>query len=416
MVTLKEKEAVDYLQRARSCLHPEKDNFTNLPLLAKMLDIETTFISRAHSKDSKLALVSIDATGFPELPSWVVDIKKLLKEYDHIKTNRARSMSYFLQQVVDISTEGIRGEGGKLVRSLAGDTQVIKSLSKLTYEEREMFKDFDDPNEENSRFYTKKDNPGILFFFFSYVHDIWRPYRNDQYEDHVPNPIGLKFIDSKNSHRMPFIVFSSFNSDQDPTGLRILTPKSALRHRSEILGYREGEGVKFGPVRLPIEPIVDVMKVKTESRFSIFSNSDKPTYQYAETKLQELHPALLRTYLNLDLMSIPSANVDTLILVLPRIDEALKEAISFSERFLDVEVIPQHEAEAFKENLASKFSIIWQKLSDDRLKGPLQLAVAEALKPLRDRAEEIVKPPRRVAIQAPRKLLGLPLPRWGRDD
>lgn len=80
MINLHEQEALDYLKRARSTIHP-LDQFGNLPILSKMLELEETFIRRMmESGNRPLATITIDETGFPELPSWRVDMAHMLQE------------------------------------------------------------------------------------------------------------------------------------------------------------------------------------------------------------------------------------------------------------------------------------------------------------------------------------------------
>src|SRR5687768_2207340 len=99
MVNLRENEAIEYLQRARSVFHPMLDPYSNLPLVASMLEIEAAYIENLASNPElkPLAGITVDNTGFPELNSWIVDIQRVLRVYRKETATRAKSLLPLLE-------------------------------------------------------------------------------------------------------------------------------------------------------------------------------------------------------------------------------------------------------------------------------------------------------------------------------
>ncbi len=394
MTNLKEQEAVDYLNRARSCLHPEEDTFSNLPLIAAMLDIQIAFLQHTQNLGlNELSTVSIDATGFPQLDFWQGNIKNALNAFEGIRAVRGKFLGNFLQQVINGSASGISSEGKELVKNLGKDSILTRVLQRLTDHQISLL--------TNPPVYLCKKIPGLLCT----TEGDRVPYTQDQNKYQfieVPPVAGLKYVDSLLPNRTPFITYAflhDYYQYNRSSVVKLMTPTlsiistSYVQKTDQIIELRR-------PSALPVY----------QKRIDISRNYEKYTKHQKDNAifyegLQRLHPAVFRAFCAFESARFSDDSRDAFIKALPELNLMIKNTLEYSGQVLQGAYMSQTDAENFSRTLSSKTARLFASLPDDYCRRLYQIALGEALKDVINKSEKLAQP----ALQAP-KMRMLPVP------
>lgn len=372
MINLEKQQAIDYLERARSTIHPE-DRFANLPLLSKMLEIEGIFLQRLINRGTpELAVITLDSTGFPELDSWKVDLAKVMGEYEQIKAKRAKSLLPLLQQLGNASPDNVLKAGQEIMTLLKDDRPLVQSLGTVRTEKDVLYRDaLRSVGNGSLPFHLRSSFPGLLFTNFEkdiIIND--KPFFDSQ-THHQPGFIslssgdgefGFKYLDS---HTLTFLALIH----QDETAyVRILKPNSSLISRSRI-----------GSPRL-----------EDDRRMVSTLHLNNPTQLFTyETQLKVTNEKILESLLTANLTGLPQDRVDEYLSALIEINKLIGKIGIFSDNALSGNDISPEEGEKNIQGFAKAIDKIFASINDDYLRRQVQLAIAKALQPVSEQAKSV---------------------------
>lgn len=222
MRILRETEAVEYLERLNNVVKNAALPEQPFKYFEAVLGIELSYFRRLLRDDSKrdLAQLAISASGFPELPSLMVDIKKAYEELDSIEFNIGRSVYPLLDSLNITGNLSAYDEGvDKVLSDFGKDQEHINLLKEVKEDSRKLHiteqipgfiekKDYGRADPWISSIFTKSDNPGLLYF-----------HTEGKIQKEWERPLGwsyisgyLKYIDLKSR---PFIVQATRNEFYD---------------------------------------------------------------------------------------------------------------------------------------------------------------------------------------------------------
>ncbi len=386
MVTLKEQEAVDYLNRAQSCINPE-DNFSNLQLVKTMLRIESAFIQRLSDKDPEMARVDIGTSGFPQFESWSVDIQNAFKQYDQIKSDRAKLLAAPFKQFLNVNPRGIIEECAKAVEKLADNSLFTGVFEGITEAQRNYL-----GREDTPLLQIDPKHPGLLF-----VRHQESPFQLEDFDpgapvivqniygiiskrikliSQIPQKAGLKYFDAAEK---PFMVYSI------PEGIiRVLISGSPMLVRSGKVFKEAVEQDEHGHNK--------ICRIRHDGERSytdyIFYQVECPNINLLpnepiglEKKFAGINPDILNAVLNIETAGFQRPAVDRLINLLPDFDSLARDSFDFFRNSINGTIrndVLLAQGQSYGKRIGEFFSSI----DDDNLSIPLQLAFGQVLQPL----------------------------------
>lgn len=423
METLKDKSAIDYLSRARMCLHPEEDTFGNISLLANMIDLERAFLSRLVAKGHIGLPLPIAPYGLPELSAWRTDIVKAFDEVEVISVNRANALDPFLQQLADASVAGVDKKFDDLQETLKADYILLKALEDFSFDQVEFLTK---PWESSYPFHTDKYFPGLLLCRSERSPFIERRGIRRRFNGRSFMP-GFKYVDSNeyeeydpnSNQRVPFFMMVPISAERETLGFRFLTPAAPLISRSRFVNekrsfaLRENDrpleaSVEYYDLAVAEDPKI-INKVLTEKKQLESQNmlrgrasargqrqmtseepvlemdphwegsSDKATVSRLEDGLQGLHPAIFRAMHETEYVGKSDSVLDAYFDSLSKLNTLADRANQFSQDVLEAKPISADESLQIKAEIANDMQSIYNSVLDNELRRTLQLAMAEAL-------------------------------------
>lgn len=373
MINLKEQEAIDYLGRIKSTIPPEYQ-FSNLPLLSKLIELETLFLQRNLDRgNAQLAVITIDATGFPELPSWKVDLRSLSQEFESIKSNRAQGLLPFLAQLKNGSPSHALEAGSRFTKQLETDRPLVQAFEDIGLGWIQTYL-----KDNNLPFHKKETLPGLLFgrLFGSGDHNntgqiLERQDGKTIY--HIGEQIAFKFIDgntlTNQSERRPTFIYVETSTDNRILYLGALPPKDGLIRRLK------GKGAAFITGELE--------SINLNSSYQILKVNNR------ELSFTEAEQPILRALVNFSSNGLSDQEINQFIQSL----YSLNRLVKFSRQFVNQALNGNDIAPLSSENSIARISkgvgSIFNSIKNDELRRSAQLAWAECLEPTVKQAQEI---------------------------
>lgn len=388
MTMLEGENAINYLQRARSCIDPETDQFSNLPCLAAMLDLEIHYLKGLlNNGQENLAVVAIDASGFPELDSWRADLRVVIQEYEQVKVKRAKVLLPFLDQLKNASIAGIAKTGSTLTKQFSDDLEFVACLGSLSIRQLDYLK-----SSRNQPIAIRKGEMGHLLAatenespfqaYYSSVGKmgIWgEKYRYIE----VNHTAGLKFIDSETEDRPPFILY--LPNISEATKPRVLVPGVPLYTRCAMLIRPENVYDLTG---------IDSYRLEIKMPWLGFYTDveDWKSYTPIEILLAQIDVHVLNILLTYDICALGENERAILLAAIPRFDDFIKNVSKFTNLGLGCKPITTNDSEAQVASIQTNLQEIMDSLPTDELRQAFQLGLGEAVNPLEQQSRELVKP------------------------
>lgn len=386
MEVLRDRAAVEYLARARSCLRPEVDTFGGIPLLFAMVSLEEAFLTRLVAKGHQGLPLPLDSHGLPELSAWRIDVIKAFEESSVIRANRAQALDPLLQQVVDASLPGVERRFEELQVALESDRVLLEALGKFSPDRVEFLTQPWISSKTTFPFYTDQRFPGVLLSRsdrspFSERLGTRRRFNGLSFK------LGLKYVDmgEPEGTRTPFFMAVVFSPAMEVLGFRLITPRSPLLERSQLVEKRvmvSDQGfinIKYYDVAIPQTP-----QKKADEDGSL----DETTIARVEGGFSKLHPAIIRAFYQTDYTGKPAEVVDNFFASLVALNALIDRILEFSEEVLDSRPISIEESTGLRKEVAESLQAIYNSVADDTLRRTLQLAMAEEMKSIRAKTEE----------------------------
>lgn len=338
MIELKGQQATDYLARVRSTIHP-KDQFDKLPILASMLDIERAYLQRFIDQGAvDLATLTIDSTGFPELPAWKADLRRAQAELKKIKAERAKNLLPVFKQISNASPAGVieQGhffaknltEGNNFLIHLAGVDGVLNSWvtgSEPTAFDTEKEEQKKPENRTTSRplFHTVPSFPGVLFTQSNRNDDTYN-FEDKQILVERYGVVAFKYIgpfleeiNDGRSTQLPItlLFIANYNYGYEPSiyAVRVLEPRYSLIDRSFVKSDMNMNKYKY-----TLDAPKHTKKPKAPPYKALEFYRDNPP-----------HGRLLQLYLSLDATVLSDLEFNNFVASLPALDELIKEIKNF---------------------------------------------------------------------------------------
>ncbi|OGE33620.1 hypothetical protein A3C59_00050 [Candidatus Daviesbacteria bacterium RIFCSPHIGHO2_02_FULL_36_13] len=116
MIVLKEQEAIAYLDRVDKCLSTKIDTRTDIQILLTMTQMQRAYLQTLTGEEDpkNLASLNIASSGFPELPSWLGDIRRANSKFESLRQRRVTAFLPVLQDVASsgttVSSEGLSAQ------------------------------------------------------------------------------------------------------------------------------------------------------------------------------------------------------------------------------------------------------------------------------------------------------------------
>lgn len=332
MINLREAEAVDYVNRAYSTLHPEDDCF-NLSLLCTLLRIESVHLEKLACEQSVLSVVTIDATGFPEFGSWMQDVQRVLTDFDNIKTERAKVLLPVMQQVINASPAGILRETEAASKTFARDFVIASAIHELSESQRNFLRHSESPE---FSLYPSRDYPSCLVLslgktpFQSPRESLICGDRKSIYEGYL----ALKYID----------VLPSSASVGEPTLLRArIMDKKISSLEASTPNQRFFDSKTGNPFPLPSASIA--RKLILTADFSTLNNKQ----------------------------------IGSFFQIMQTIDQTVKDLSGFYKGLLTGRAISPAQLQTETAKLVDPIKNIFESIPDDQLRRMTQLALAEEM-------------------------------------
>lgn len=379
MEILRDQAAIDYLDRARSCLRPEVDNFGSIPLLAKLISLEKIFLTRLIAKGQTGFPLSIGDYGLPELAAWRIDIIKTFEEVDVVRANRARALDPLLQELANASATGLDKKFGGLQNTLEADQSLIEALAEFSQDEVDFLTQRWDSS-LSFPFYTEKYAPGLLLSRSDKTPFSERRGKRKRFNGLAFRP-GFKYIDTDpESSRDPFFLMVAFSSERQALGCRLITQKTALLSRSRLVNTEEHHPTNQTS-GYNIETTIEYFDLALQKRSAVDVETAK-----LERGLQKLRPAIFRALYQTDYTDKRSS-LDAYFKALLEVNTLVNEAAQFSEEILELKPISSNESTDIKNRFAFKLSEIYNAVGDDDLRRVLQIAMASEMSQIRRQTE-----------------------------
>ncbi|MBI2595443.1 hypothetical protein HYW46_01765 [Candidatus Daviesbacteria bacterium] len=373
MAKLKEQEAIEYLDRASSCIHPE-DPINQLQLIKAMLDIESAYIGSLVGTDLEdMARISLDATGFPELKSWLVDINEAFRQYDKFRVRLAGQMAPLVSSVLDLDKTAISKQSREVAAFLPGFSSLAKVFPPLTYDQRQVLK-----NEKAiaNVLYMRKALPGLLLGretgnCFQHIYGTWKVLRN------VSEIAGFKYLDSKS---MPMILRIPINAYIHYEYMQVSTPANSIVSKAKTEcedGCDRGSGCQ--------SPLIYVTKYK-----DVLGDDEKILVDL-ETSFHALHPGFKKAFISTDLTGLSDQERLAFKDAIWQLDGAAKRITTIYQDVLNgVPVSPEKFIE--ENRLFAEKTDILDSVPGEYLRRALQTGNGEPLSEVGSLIQSLVKP------------------------
>lgn len=387
MTILEGEKAVQYLQRARSCLHPEKDSFSGMQMLAKMLDIEISYLGRLKNTQGagKLVQVCIDSTGFPELKSWVVDINQALSEFDATRIKRTKALLPLLQEFSNASPGGISREFENIAAVCGEDEAIADTFSGVSEKQREYFASFSDGSLDAFIMRKHLYTPGILSYITMHM-DLFYAHHYERLMGRGNGYLGFKYIDSAIPAPTPKILVWGLEETGELSFCRILEHGYPLVNRCYQAESRACScGFDNHPVYFIANPLPETSDVLPDTDMEL------KLLHCNEEMFSSLHPAAKKFLACVDAaQDYPDPSL--LFRLMPVFDSYLKDLIGF---FDSVKNDPANmrfcKVQSLAQSLPENLNAIMNLASSDTVRELLQIAMAECLQGARGQMKEIIE-------------------------
>lgn len=416
MAVLREQEAVDYLERTKSVIHPKTHPFSQLPLLYKMLDVEAAYLQKVSTEEAirNLAEISIEPSGFPELVPWLVDLNQAFLNIDQVRAFRAQAMIPLIQQFANASPEGITQASGYIASAFDQDRALAKALEGFTPEQRALL------TIENTRkfklnrdfpFMNRENIPGMLIVYDSKVEkELEKDKEGKITRDpsrltagafyNIPLYAGLKFIDAdppkgemtgekSNPARTPILIYAALADLPDeplhPSSLQILTPHTTLMPPSN-------RNPEFNwAITRNNGSYIDIQQTSRQENRSNANNESWPSADYETLKTftnitNGSRPSTIGALLSIDISGLTYTQADVLLGTLPEFNSLIADIVHFSESIINGYDISTERFIEKNTGFANRLSVIFNAIDDEAVKRTLQLALASETKPIQDKA------------------------------
>lgn len=385
MIELKGQQAIDYLTSVRSTIHP-KDQFCNLPILASMLDIERAYLQRFIDQEvPDLARLTIDATGFPELPSWHSDLKRAYEELIRIKAQRAQSLLPFMQQIFNASSSGIIEQGKLFLKNLSEENSLLANLVNADFE-------------LNS--WVRKDRATV--YSMEKTSELWlkkkeEPVRPLFHTDSVFS--GILFTGDL-SHRGSYL-YGGEKISYEKSGI------TAFKFIGPFLTNCEGQPTRppatllltienYNKRYAPVQPYVSIARALTaESALLDRSELDKDCPEYDIKRIKKVNSKsantfnlefaddtnqhLLNLYARIDTTTLSDSEFNSFIIVLPKLNQLIRNIQNFINRNIKDVLIDPEVSTSQIQDIAKRLGLAFNSLPNDYLRREVQLSLNEAL-------------------------------------
>ncbi len=335
MTILEGEKAVSYLRTARSTLD---DGVYPSNLAATLVNLELTLLeSLLNSADNpvgdtakKLAKITLDSTGFPDLVNWMVDTAEVFRLYSTLKSTRAKATVGLLQMVMNASPDSLSQSATGAAAMLTANNEIAVALSHLNEKKLEFLHRLPTSPASSSPITTNAAHPGLLLF------------------NSLPNAFNLDPASSRSNN-----IF----------GLKYFPPSGKKRARTLFAELNNG---------LPS-----------------FRYQPRPAYPEAQLKLEDLNPNLLQIFLSLDTPSLPPKGLSTVYSALSRAQELVVEVTKFYEtQILSAAPITATTLDLQVDHWKHALSAIYTDLPTEAIKSQFQIAIATVLKPLSDKVTQ----------------------------
>jgi hypothetical protein len=408
MITLKEQEAIDYLERASSCIDVE-DKFSNLQLLKALLDIKRGYLQRMHAGVPQMCELSIDASGLPNLSSLLSDVNKAFGDYDNIVSNRAEMMKGYYQQCINADKAGILNESEKLTKSYIADFAFSQTINQITDGQRFFLQKL----ELDSKIIYNHEGMLVLSHQPTPFQKV-KPgdngdfgFKEDQAISHnkfnylnldgfiVPGRAAIKYLDKgkvqDEEQPSPLMFYTILDEKDEVESIRILRNRSPLSART-------------GSINIPIlvkncggsdeySCRTDIPTCHHSAYFQAFpylsiSNlpADRSPLTIQERKLSDLFPALKKTFLQLETAEFPPPQQHNILKVLSLYDVLLRDHLKECTEMLKGTLSPESFEKGSRHFAAEQESLL-SLFSNDAVRSAFQLVIPQALNPLMEQIE-----------------------------
>lgn len=370
MEILRDQAAIDYLDRAESCLTPEVDNFGSIPLLVKMISLERVFLGRLVAKGQKAFPLPMADYGLPELPAWRTDIVKAFEEVEIIRTNRAQALAPVLQELVNASAAGVDKKFDELQKTLESDSNLLRALEEFSQDEA----DFLTQRWNTSLsfpFYTAKYAPGLLLSRSDRTPFSEQRGKRKMFNGQSFRP-GFKYVDTDLERvREPFFMMVAFSPKPESLGFRIITQGEPLLARSKLI--KTNEYATDQPNTRGMDAIIEYYDLSLDKTPQKEGKALK-----LEKGLQGFRPAIFRALYQTDYTGKHSS-LEAYFESLLKLNALAEDVSQFSEQVLGLKPMAADETKQRELKIASELYNIYNAVDDDDLRRVLQIAMAEEM-------------------------------------
>lgn len=390
MEVLHGKEAISYLDRIQSCLHPKEDNFGSIPLIYNLINLEKTFLRRLDAKGLTKLPLPIGDHGFPELSALKVDIGKAFGEVDNAIANRAYALDRVFQETINANAEGVEKRSYELEESFSKDFELMTEINNLTLEQKEFLTEgWDTSSDSRFPLFTDTKYPGLMFSRKDKSPFINRRGTRKKFKGQNFRP-GFKFIDFNNSeHDLPSaILMVAFNSSRQALGFRFLTSDRPLVNQNNILQQKvQIEGSDYSAQLEYHELDLNEIKISRED-FLLGENLARCIHKL-EFELLDLYPNILAGMYETDITGKSSPVLYSYFHSLLKINDLVDKMTDFSQKTLSAIAIDPEFAGKTVLDIKQQIQEVYESVQDNDLRKSLQLSVAKQLNPVRKNIDEL---------------------------
>lgn len=358
---LYQRDAVEYLMRARSTLHPKTDVFGNIPILASMLDVEIALLNlRLRQGRSELVYITPDVHGFPKLSDWATNLAETFTEVEQVKIRRARAIQPVVSQFGQISPSGVVAESGDIKSLLEQEHEFVATMHRLPLGSKGIFSDL------KNRYGCFKAEDGLLT-------TCPETGTQTEFEERDVEILmsfgewGFKYIDAlPGSGRIPATLLVCKSEGKEY--IRSLVPYSPLLDRTVIkhedsmrIVWKFPSATRESPRQLPDQRIAETLKLT----------------EYATPG--RLTPDFFRALYMLDTHFVSDEGVDAFLKALPEVNDLTVKASGLFYDLIVAIPIGAKEYQAAIESISAKIFTLLDNIPDEMAKACLSRAVPGAL-------------------------------------
>ncbi len=337
--------SLDHLARVESTLRPYELPY--LDLLLAMLTIQTAFINYANESGyAGLDRTTFDATGFPELPSWLADLKGAFEQFEQSRRNRAKAIIPLLGAFANASPDPAKTE--QVAREISANRTLAVAIGTLSAEKQKYLSTAARLAPEAFPLSVRPDNLGVLTA------------RSSTTKFNTIQPKGantfIKFVD------MP-----------------------------DIPNFPPGNFTLYAVPKHTLSPTIHILQPRAKPVKADESISKNPTLD----QIENYHPALLKALYELDSTTTKPETVSDFICLLSVINKLI---IDFT-RYYREEILPGKPMTEAEFNLRNQQFVrrqeeIYIRLAHNPvLVSSVQIAIATALAPIKEEAEKLMSSP-----------------------